>query len=367
MSSAPVPAAAASVRRTRLVDVAEATGLDVSTVSRVLNSDPRQSVRAETRDRVLTAARRLGYRPNALARALKQSRSGALGLVVPMVRNPIWSVVERGALDRAAERGFAVLVVSEPPDRPRPAAAYQPMVLESRVDGLVLATTLRPGSHPGGDMAGDNAGVVAVPHVYLNRRGPSPGHDVVMDEEGAVRLWLQEMRRQGRRDLVLLDGPVEVDTVYRRALAARLHDRADRDVRVRVVHAPATEAGGCSAAARLFAGPRCPDGIGIGSLPQVVGLVAALRAAAICVPADLGLVSFDEDASLPYLGVPVTSVAMPLAALGAAGVDALLDQVAGRASRDVLVAGPLQLVRHDVAPLPGPAGPTRTQRATMGR
>ena len=335
---APGPVPSRSSRRARLVDVAGATGLDVSTVSRVLNDDPRQSVRAETRDRVLVAARRLGYRPNALARALKQSRSGALALVVPMARNPIWSVVERGALDRAAQRGCAVLVVSEPPDRPRPAASYEPMVQESRVDGLVLATTLRPRGRPWPELT--------VPHVYLNRRGPRPGHDVVMDEEGAVALWLAEMARQGRRDLVLLDGPDRVDTVHRRALAARALGRRDGTPAIRVVHADATEQGGWSAACRLLTGPDRPDGIGVGSLPQLTGVVAALRAHGSTSLDAVSLASFDEDDSLSYLGVPVISIAMPLAALGAAGVDALLDQVAGEPAHDVEVGGPMRLVAH---------------------
>lgn len=332
-----------SSRRARLVDVAGATGLDVSTVSRVLNDDPRQSVRAETRDRVLVAARRLGYRPNALARALKQSRSGALALVVPMVRNPIWSVVERGALDRAAQRGCAVLVVSEPPDRPRPAASYEAMVQESRVDGLVLATTLRPRGRLWPDLA--------VPHVYLNRRGPRPGHDVVMDEEGAICLWLEEMVRRGRRDLVLLDGPDRVDTVHRRTLAARVGARRDGAPSVRVVHADATERGGWSAACELLAGPDRPDGIGVGSLPQLTGVVAALRAHSWAAPDQVSLTSFDEDDSLSYLGIPVTAIAMPLAALGAAGVDSLLDQVAGEPAHDVQVTGPMRLVTHDAMSL----------------
>ena len=334
-------------RRVRLVDVAEATGLDVSTVSRVLNGDPRQSVRADTRARIRAAARRLGYRPNALARALKQSRTGAVAFIVPMVRNPIWSVVERGALERAGQRGYDVLVVSEPPDRPRAATSYQPMVLESRVDGLILATNLRPNGGGGPELT--------VPHIYLNRRGPRPGHDVVMDEEGAVGLWLAEMVRRNRRDLVLLDGPRSVDTVYRRAATARAARPGGQ--RVRVVHAPATEQGGWEATWRLLhpAGtrrPGCPDGIGVGSLPQLTGVVAALRAAGVAVPAGTELVSFDDDPALSYLGVPVTSVAMPLAALGAAGVDALVDQLGGGKPRDVLLGDPMTLVLHEPASPP---------------
>lgn len=343
-------------RRVRLVDVAEATGLDVSTVSRVLNGDPRQSVREETRQRIQAAARRLGYRPNALARALKQSRTGAVAFVVPMVRNPIWSVVERGALERAAHRGYDVLVVSEPPDRPRAAASYQPMVLESRVDGLILATNLRPRGRSGPDLT--------VPHVYLNRRGPRPGHDVVMDEEGAVGLWLAEMARRDRRELVLLDGPRSVDTVYRRAMAARANPGGQP---VRVVHAPATEQGGWDATWALLhrAGRRQlghPGGIGVGSLPQLTGVVAALRAAGVAVPASTALVSFDDDPGLSYLGVPVTSVAMPLVALGAAGVDALVDQIGGMPARDVLLGDPMTLVGHEPASPPRQPTPDRPGR-----
>src|SRR5882724_10439491 len=60
----------------RLVDIAEAAGVHVSTVSRVLNGDPALSIRPETYQRIITTARAQGYRPNALARALKRRRTG---------------------------------------------------------------------------------------------------------------------------------------------------------------------------------------------------------------------------------------------------------------------------------------------------
>ncbi len=328
---------AAGLHRARLVDIAEAAGVHVSTVSRVLNDDPAQSVREATRDRILEAARRSGYRPNALARALKQSRAGAVALVVPMVRNNIWSVVERGALDRAAERGFGVVVVSEPADRPRAAVDYAPLVEESRVDGLILATTLRVTPAVRTDLR--------VPHVYLNRRGGRPGHDVVMDEEGAVGLFLAEATARGHRSVVLIDGHREVDTVHRRARAAR-HQAGELGIRVRVVNTEATEEGGWDVTRELIAGSRVPDGIGVGSLPQLFGVVAALRGSRLAESALPDLVSFDEDDCLPYLGLPVTSVAMPLRELGAAGVDALIDQVQGAGHHDVLVGGPMRVVHH---------------------
>ena len=164
----PEPSAAtgAARRAARLVDIAEAAGVHVSTVSRVLNGDPALSIRPETYERILSTARQQGYRPNALARALKRRRTGAFALVIPLLRNPIWVRLQRGALQRARERGYVVMIMEEPTDEPRPPGDYRYLVEESRVDGLLLATALRVPEHA--------ARVAAVPHVYVNRRGPGP-------------------------------------------------------------------------------------------------------------------------------------------------------------------------------------------------
>jgi hypothetical protein len=65
-------------RASRLVDIAEAVAVHVSTVSRVLNGDAAQSIRPEVYEQILRTARQQGYRPNALARALKRRRTGAM-------------------------------------------------------------------------------------------------------------------------------------------------------------------------------------------------------------------------------------------------------------------------------------------------
>ncbi len=117
---------AGSRRASRLVDIADAVGVHVSTVSRVLNGDPRLSIRPETLKRILDAARTQGYRPNALAQALKRDRTGAFALVVPLLRNPIWVRLQRGALQRAAELGYAVMIMEEPTEEvAKPPGTYR--------------------------------------------------------------------------------------------------------------------------------------------------------------------------------------------------------------------------------------------------
>jgi LacI family transcriptional regulator len=338
-------AAAGSRRASRLVDIADAVGVHVSTVSRVLNGDPRLSIREETLQRILDAARTQGYRPNALAQALKRDRTGAFAFVVPLLRNPIWVRLQRGALQRAAEHGYAVMMMEEPTDAAKPPAAYRYLVEESRADGLLLATALRTNS-------GDPA-MREVPHVYVNRRGPDRGNDVVMDEAGAVGLFVDHVASLGHRSVVLIDGPRDVDTVHRRVAAARRHCAA-RGLSAAIRHAPATEEGGWDITKRMLRAGKLPTAFGVGSINQLFGVLAALRDAGAPVPDEVSVVSFDEDECLAFLEVPVTSVSMPLAELGAAAVDALISRVDGTPPANVLVREPMFLVpRASVGRAPG--------------
>jgi LacI family transcriptional regulator len=336
---------AGSRRAPRLVDIANAVGVHVSTVSRVLNDDPSLSIRPETIERILEAARTQGYRPNALARALKRDRTGAFAFVIPLLRNPIWVRLQRGALQRAADRGYVVMIMEEPTDDPKPPDAYRYLVEESRADGLLLATSLR--------ISGHELGVPGVPHVYVNRRGPDRGHDVVMDEAGAVQLFMEHVAGLGHRSVVLIDGPKDVDTVHRRVTAARRHGAA-LGLSVAIRHAPATEEGGWETTTRMLRAGPLPTACGVGSINQLFGVLAALRDAAVSVPGEVSVVSFDEDECLAFLDVPVTSVCMPLVELGAAAIDALIARVEGTSAANVMVSEPMFLIpRLSVAPPPG--------------
>lgn len=322
----------------RLIDIAEAVGVHTSTVSRVLNGDPAQSVRPEIYQQILAVARQQGYRPNALARALKQRRVGAFAFVIPLLRNPIWVRLQRGALQRAAERGYVVMIMEEPDDDPKSPASYRYLVEESRADGLLIATSLRIADHADG--------VSSAPHVYVNRRGPHRGNNVIMDEAGAMQMFLDHVTEIGHRSIALIDGPAEVDTVYRRSMAARRICSA-RGLTLAVLHTEATEEGGWAAAHRMLRADVRPTACAVGSLNQLFGVLAALRQAGVAVPEAMSVVSFDEDECLAFLEVPVTSVAMPLAELGSAAVDALIARVDGDKQRDVLVKAPMTLVRRD--------------------
>ncbi len=75
-------------------DVAAEANVSIATVSRVLNKT--QYVSSETSDKVLSAVKKVGYRPNAIAKSLKTNKTYMVGLVVPDIANPYFVEIARG-------------------------------------------------------------------------------------------------------------------------------------------------------------------------------------------------------------------------------------------------------------------------------
>src|SRR4051794_28502407 len=190
------------------MDVARLAGVHVSTVSRVLRNSPQLNIRPETRERIQAAAEQLRYRPNAVARALRLASTGALGMLVPSLRNPVYSEIARGAFERAWEHSFVVMLAEDRGggDAER---AYERLVQNGRIDGLLIA-----GAHPD-SLLPERAEEAPVPFVFVNRRMPG-GHNVSMLEEDAGALAARHLIELGHRRIAHIAGPQEIDTARRR-------------------------------------------------------------------------------------------------------------------------------------------------------
>ena len=316
-----------------LADVARAAGVHPATVSRILNRAPDLSIRPETRERVERIAAEQGYRPNAMARGLRLSSAGALGLLVPSLRNPVYAHIIRGAFRRAWEDGLVVLLV-EDGGGAETVQAYERLVRERRIDGLLVASA-RPGSpllEPG-----------ELPTVFLNRRHPGSGQSVSMREEDAGALAARHLLELGHTQLAHLAGPADLDTAQRRTLGFTQAAQA-AGATVALVHAEFDETGGFAAMRSLL--EASPTGVFVSNLNQAVGALAGARAAGRRVPDDVSLVTYDDDPVGEYLDPPLTAVRMPLAELGAAAVECILARMRGGSRGDVVVQTAPELVRR---------------------
>jgi LacI family transcriptional regulator len=329
-------------RHATLRDVAEAAGVDVSTVSKVLNGGSRIRVRPETRERILQEAERQKYRPNALARSLRYGRTGALGMLFPDLTNPVYAVMMRGAMRRSEQLGYAILLGELREDAST--ASYEQLLSEHRIDGLVIATS------------GDARGLVErlsheAPHVFVNR-AQGPGPSVTVDDEQAGRLAADALIAAGHSRLAFLGSSDDIDTARRRRLgfANACRDAGVAEPTDMVV--PYTRKAGLTAVTELLSRRDRPTGVFASSLLLAIGALAGVRLAGKTVPSDLSIVTLDaEDAA--YANPPLTAIQLPLSEMGGAAVEAIDRVLKGDGVSDIVVGiAPRLIERESIGPPP---------------
>lgn len=337
-------------RPVSLHDVAREAGVHSSTASRALTGATDRPVNPETRDRVIAVAARLGYQPNAMARSLKTASAGAIGMLVPSLRNPFWSQMMRAVVRRASERELVVLVAEDTGDEATE-KAYERLLASARIDGLIVTSASARSSLP--------ARVIAsgAPCVFAGRGVAGSGRNVRLAEEPVSQLAVEHFAALGHVRMGHVTGPVDASDIIERRVAGFLAAAQACGVEARIERGSLDEAGGAAAAERLLAGEQAPTAILVTNFNQVFGAIAAIRARALHIPRDVSVIAADDDPVFDFLEPPQTAFRRDHDELGAAAVDALLEQMAGSPARDVELTSPPALIeRASTAPPPARPG-----------
>ena len=120
-------------------EVADAAGVSIATVSRVLNNKPHH-VSEGTRRRILALADEMGYRPNLAARSLRTERSSTIGIITDNIDSPHTTMMIRGIQDRVKEEGYICVVISADWDPENEREAIHDLASRS-IDGIIFAET----------------------------------------------------------------------------------------------------------------------------------------------------------------------------------------------------------------------------------
>jgi LacI family transcriptional regulator len=330
--------------RVRLVDVATLAGVTKSVVSRVLNDDPSLLVRPETRQRVLNAAQRLGYRPHAGARALAGAEARALALLIPDLSNPVYSRIIRGAYQRARDHGYVVLLAEDTADHEAD-ESFAELVEAGRVDGLLIAS-----ARPGHKLL-ESGRLSRVPYVFVNREVPGSDRNVGMDLAAASATAVDHLYELGHRRIGHVSGPAQLEPARRREDGFK-HRMAQHGLEAdRIEHDEFSELGGARATERLLELHPDVTAVYASTLSQAVGVLHVLDTRGLSVPGDVSVITYDDLPLAGFLHPPLTTVAMPLIELGATAVDAVVAQIAGHPPCPVTVdTRPDIVVRRSTAP-----------------
>lgn len=338
-----IPSIASPRGRATLKDIARSVGVDVSTVSKVLNGGE-ISVREQTREAITAEAARVNYRPHAMARNLRTQRTGALGILLPDLTNPVYATIVRGAVRRAEENGY-VMLVAEVGNERAAAEVYLRLVGERRIDGLIIAVTAESS-----EMLAAIAST-PLPHVFVNRRAPV-GCSVSIDDHATGYLAARTLIEAGHRQLGFIGAGNDLDTARRRR--AGFNSACEQAGIPAVIDAvgPYSRRGGYEACLRLLKKKRRPTGIFASNLLVGIGALAALRERNVGVPQEVSVISLDAEDAI-YTAPPLTAIATPLDEMGARAVEELNRMIGGHEPKGVVIDTPPRLVlRESLGPPP---------------
>jgi LacI family transcriptional regulator len=334
-----------SKRATSLKDVADAAGVSVAAVSRLLNGSLR--LPTETKQRIETAIRELHYEPNPHARRLSRGRSDTIGLVVPDIANPFFATLVSAVEQEADRRGLA-LSLHVTLNRPGREISYVTALARNHVDGLIFVT-----NHPdGGDLAAlinQTGKVIIVDEDVPNAMVPK----LFSDNEQGGYLVGRHLADHGHRRVLYVGGPQEMISTRRRStgLERALKERREPFELMRYEGSFTVEFGR-EAAHRFIAEERPATAIFASSDEIAIGLIEVLREAGISIPEEVSVVGFDDVGPLHLFEPPLTAIRQPVRSLGERALRLLLEthwEQADSLNTEELL--PVEIVvRNSVAP-----------------
>jgi LacI family transcriptional regulator len=333
-------------RVVKIKDVATAAGVDASTVSRVLNNHATQRVGAETRTRILAAARELGYQPNPLARGLRTARTYTLGIAVPQLDNPVFAQIIIGATNAAHARGYELLVtlVTDLDAGPR---VYERLAQTHRVDGLLVSTLEKD------EVLMKALERASVPYVVVNRQVRGVDNNVAHDGFEAARQSTEYLISLGHRRIAHLAGRLTGYNGTRRLAGYRaaLEAAGLKSDRSLVAEAGYTFEGGERAMrAILKLNPR-PTAVIAATVLSAAGALRVLHAEKVRVPEDMSVMSIHDVQIADMLHPPLTTLRMPLQEMGKVATDGLIDLLEGKTKTVSRIFAPDKIiVRESTAP-----------------
>jgi DNA-binding LacI/PurR family transcriptional regulator len=339
-----------------MAQIAERAGVALSTVSYVLSG--KRSVSPKMRARVLEAIEELDYRPHRPARALASGASHTIALFLP---SPQWQLLPvqqtfvAGVTEATSASDYALLLSTAATD---PETIAQ-LVGGGRADGVILMETLLE------DPRVERLREVDYPFALIGRTHDTTGISYIdMDFGAAVETSLEHLARLGHTCVALFNFPAELlEAGYTSALIARdVFERRAPEFGIRPIHLPCSHTPGeaFAVAARLLrSDPDCTAAITTGW--QFTGLLSALRAADLHVPADFSIVSVIAAQFAEMLTPALTGVDWPAFDAGRMAAEMLIEQLTTQNAppRQHLVEAQL-VVREST----GPAPRTRRDRAT---
>ncbi|RLJ38419.1 LacI family DNA-binding transcriptional regulator [Acidovorax sp. 106] len=330
-------------------DVARHADVSVTTVSHVVNGT--RYVSTESRERVETAIRALGYVPSAIARSLKSNNTRTLGMLIPNSSNPYFAEIVHAVEDRCFGAGYN-LILCNTNDEAHRQGTYLQVLAERRIDGLIVVSTGHDATLPN-QLAG-----LGIPTVLVDREIEIAEQPCDLVETAHMQgglLATQHLLQLGHQRIACIGGPEGIAPSeqriagWRSALTAAGLGSGDG----LLWHGHFTSQSGYEAMHALLRAAQPPTAVFVCNDLMAMGALCAAHERGLRLPEALSMVGFDDIELTAFTSPPLTTVAQPKQRIGALAVDMLLERIQGKRqdARKVMLQPELR-VRASTAPRP---------------
>jgi LacI family transcriptional regulator len=308
-------------------EVAKHVGVSTATVSHVINNT--RFVSEKLRQKVLEAIEELNYHPNGIARSLVKRRTHTIGIIISDIMNPFYTAIVRGVEDVAHQRGYNVILCNTDED-PGKETIYFQVLMEKRIDGLVISTAFKDGVHP------FLSKLKMIPVVSIVRKIEGlDGDAVVGDNVGGAYKAVQHLIESGHRRIGMISGPAGLSSGFER-LEGYKKALEEHEIPIDpslVKYGDFKRESGFHLTQEMFQRQDPPSALFVANNQMALGVLSALNELKIRIPRDLSLISFDNMEWYSFLNPPITTVEHSPYLMGRTAGEMLLRRIAKKRKR----------------------------------
>lgn len=342
-----------SVKKASIKDIAKEAGVTISTVSHVLNDS--KNVTPPTAEKVRNAVKKLGYRPNRIARSLRTRSTEAVGVIVPDIKNPFYAIIIQEMERVARQRGFTLILGCTFYDLEEEKHQMQ-VLMDQFVDGLIFFGGYDCVEHLQYALERN------IPVVSVDREIDDPSIPAVLvDNVSATETVVDYLAGRGHRDIGYITFTFDRQTVvrhryegFRNGLEKNgLSYNADFVIIDDYTKLKET-AGTYELVIKRFADGPLPTAFVTISDLFAYGLIRGLREFGCSVPEDVSVTGFRDNRIGDFFIPKLTTMVQPMEKMGASGMNMLLDLIEQKELPETKIIFHAELLEQDSVAPPRP-------------
>ncbi|WP_149304028.1 LacI family DNA-binding transcriptional regulator [Pareuzebyella sediminis] len=310
-------------KKTTIYDIAKALNVTAATVSRALNNNPRIS--EATRQLVLKTAKKMNYKQNQLAVALKSGKSKNVGVIVPYIDRSFFSTIIRGIEEELNPQGYHVIICQTLEDGKKESDTVQNL-LNAQVDGILISITRQTKNLDHFQQVLNKN----IPLIFFDRKTNMKGvSSVTVDDYQGAYMATMHLIDQGCSKIAHLtvDRNLEIYENRFRGYKQALIDKGFHFEPDYVVALKSDIEAGKDAAKKLLDLSHPPDAIFSASDFGALGAITYLKSIGRQIPSDFRVVGFSNEPFTQFMELPISSVDQCPILMGKTAAQVFLEQI----------------------------------------